>query len=86
MTMKNRIRYYEDGKYKPSEISFNQTPQHRHRSAQRMRQLSTHCIEGEYVTLQQIAERLGLEKGRARHKLIREQKKEGPVTWAGLAQ
>jgi predicted ArsR family transcriptional regulator len=38
------------------------------------------CIEGEYVTRDQIAERTGLSKGAARERM----RKLSEITWAGI--
>ena len=49
------------------------------------RQLQTYCIEGEHVTTEQIAERLGISKRAAQGRLTKAQQSDGPVTWAALA-
>lgn len=41
-------------------------------------------IEGESLTIRQVAERLGVSKVAAENRLRRERAKSGPVTWAGL--
>lgn len=43
-------------------------------------------IEGDLVTLTDIAARLGISDTRAGTRLQREQKLAGPVTWAGLSR
>lgn len=42
-------------------------------------------IEGDYVGTQDIGKRLGVSTRNALDRLRREQGKDGPVTWAGLA-
>jgi hypothetical protein len=42
-------------------------------------------IEGQYVTLSVIAQRIGKGESAASSRLRREQAKPGPVTWAGLS-
>lgn len=44
------------------------------------------CIEGEYVTLEDIARRTGASRGTASKRLSRVRKKGGPVTWASLGE
>jgi hypothetical protein len=46
--------------------------------------LAVYCIEGDSVTLGDIARRLGVGINLARQRLARERDKPGPVTWAGL--
>jgi hypothetical protein len=55
-----------------------------HRTERRT-QTGVHCIEGEFVTLVQLATRLGVHIDTARIRLKRERRKAGPVTWEGLA-
>lgn len=43
-----------------------------------------HCIEGETVTVRQIAERIGCTRDQASSRLDRERRKDGRVTWQGL--
>lgn len=43
-------------------------------------------IDGERVTIPEIAKRLGLQEGAAKARLHRERAKPGPVTWWGLSQ
>lgn len=43
-----------------------------------------YCIEGEHLTLQQVADRLGVHRTTASDRLRRERAKDGPVTWEGL--
>lgn len=50
------------------------------------RRASVYCIDGESVTAQAIADRLGVSVDTARNRVAREQKCDGPVTWAGLAR
>lgn len=50
------------------------------------RRASVYCIDGESVTAQAIAERLGVSVDTARNRVAREQKCDGPVTWVGLAR
>lgn len=54
----------------------------RHRGA--LASVVRHCIEGEHVTLAQMAARLGCSKDAARGRLAREKAKPGAVTWEGL--
>lgn len=49
------------------------------------RQSELLSIEGEAVTLDQIAARLGVSRTTARRRLARERAKPGAVTWEGLA-
>lgn len=48
--------------------------------------VATYCIEGEWVTMQQIAERLGITRVQVSDRMRRERKKPGPLTWEGLAR
>lgn len=48
--------------------------------------VATYCIEGEWVTLQQVADRLGLNKTQASTRLRRERNRAPAVTWEGLAR
>lgn len=45
---------------------------------------ATYCIEGETLTLAQVADRLGVHRTTASDRLRRERAKDGPVTWEGL--
>lgn len=45
-----------------------------------------HCIEGEYVVIEEIAARIGKCKSIAERRFKRERAKDGPVTWQGLNQ
>jgi biotin operon repressor len=40
-----------------------------------------HCIEGEYVTLKQIGDRVGVSEDTVRKVLAKLRKQEGAVTW-----
>ena len=46
--------------------------------------LERYLVEGEYVTTQQMAERLGFTRVQVSHRMRRERKKPGPLTWDGL--
>ena len=48
--------------------------------------VAVYCIEGESVTLQQVADRLGLSKTQASTRLRRERNRAPAVTWEGLAR
>lgn len=56
----------------------------RHRPAYRA--VADYSIEGEPVTHAQIGQRLGVSVSAARKRFLRERRKPGPVTWAGLAR
>jgi DNA-directed RNA polymerase specialized sigma24 family protein len=51
----------------------------------RAKNLAVFCVDGEYVTLEQMGERLGITTSTVRRRLNRERKSDGPVSWAGLA-
>lgn len=55
------------------------------RSAFRSRQENLWRIEGEYVTIREIAERLGICANAASNRLRRLQGATGAITWARLA-
>ena len=48
--------------------------------------VATYCIEGEWVTMQQVAERLGLTERQAQSRMSRERNRAPAVTWEGLAR
>lgn len=48
--------------------------------------IARYCVEGETVTLVQIAARLGCTRDQASSRMDRERRKDGPVTWAGLSR
>jgi hypothetical protein len=48
------------------------------------RLLAVLCIEGEFLTLQQIGARLGVNADTASERVRREAAKDGPVRWEGL--
>lgn len=50
------------------------------------RRAGRYCIEGELMTYAQVGVRLGVSESVAGARVKREQKKDGPVTWAGLGQ
>lgn len=52
--------------------------------ASRRRHLAVYCVEGESLTLAQLAKRLGVSETTARARLNRERAKPGPATWESL--
>lgn len=48
--------------------------------------LEQYLVDGEYVTTQQMAERLGITRRQVSDRMRRERKKPGPLTWEGLAR
>lgn len=54
-------------------------------AATRARYHGVYCIDGETVTVEGVAARLGVSHDTATRRLRRERAKDGPVTWAGLA-
>lgn len=65
--------------YYPSERELQQ-------ARQRANPETVYSIEGESVTMAQIAERLGLDRNRATSRLRRERMRADRVTWEGLAR
>lgn len=53
-------------------------------AATRRRNLAVYCIEGETLTLAQMAERLGVSESTVSTRLKRAAGMDGPVTWARL--
>ena len=45
-----------------------------------------YMVEGEALTVPQIAQRLNLRPETARYRMLREQRKPGRVTWEGLGR
>ena len=72
------------GKRRMDEVAFRESLARSRRRASQAAVL-LFCVEGEQVTLADIAARLGCSKDAARGRLRREQAKPGPVTWAGLS-
>jgi DNA-directed RNA polymerase specialized sigma24 family protein len=70
--------------YKHTHAQYAMARSSGHRT-ERATQTAVYCVEGAHVTLAQIAARLGLHIDTARIRLKRERRKDGPVTWAGLA-
>lgn len=61
------------------------TPNARHHGRNGGTPLARHMVEGELVTIPDIAARRGISLGSARSRLRRAQSKSGPVTWAALS-
>lgn len=70
--------------YRHTHEQYSQARANAHRN-ERATQTAVYCVEGAHVTLAQIAARLGLHIDTARIRLKRERRKDGPVTWQGLA-
>lgn len=56
------------------------------RSAKRRRELHRYCIEGEYVTVKEIALRIGDASANVKARMKRMRAKPGSITWAKLRQ
>jgi hypothetical protein len=56
------------------------------RGAAKQAEKNRHSVEGQLVTSQEIADRIGTTRSLACKRLCRERKKPGPVTWVGLAR
>ena len=50
----------------------------------RRRHLAVYCVEGESLTLEQLATRLGVSETTVRNRLKRAAGMDGPVTWERL--
>ena len=50
----------------------------------RARNLAVYCVEGESVTLEQMAQRLGVSETTVRNRLKRAAQGDGTVTWESL--
>lgn len=59
-------------------------PKYQARSRAKTRQINRYMIEGEHVTIEEMAARVGIAARTMSSRFNREKRKDGPVTWAGL--